>query len=142
MPITLNATASRRQCRLVAAGSGLSPLLFLPVLLLALFASLQPARAEFNACSMNIQSPSSASMNCIPRNYGCSALEYSRQSPNPMLQKPNPGLAWSKVDRAASYTVVMEDSTVTDGAAISFVQWIVQGIPANGASTIVQPLFC
>lgn len=138
MTIVRAAAASRRQCRMLSAGRGLSPLLLLPALVLALLASMQPARAEFHACSINIQSPPSASVNCIPRNYGCSAKEYSSQSPDPMLQKPNPGLAWSKVDHAASYTVVMEDSTMTNGAAISFVQWIVQGIPANGASSAVQ----
>ena len=119
----------RSRCQRFDTGV-LSPLL----LALVLLASAQPARAQFNACSMNIQSPPSASAECIPKSYGCSAREYDSQLPNPMLQKPNPGLAWTKVSHAASYTVVMEDSTVTKGAALSFVQWIVQGIPANGAS--------
>ncbi len=100
------------------------------VLAALLLLLVQPSHADFRACSMNIPSPS----NCIPGAYACSKSETYTQVPNPIFQKPNPGLTWSSVPGASGYTVVMEDATeIAPGKPLSIVHWMVQGISASGA---------
>jgi hypothetical protein len=101
------------------------------VLAALLLLLVQPSHADFRACSMNIPSPA----NCLPVAYACSPSENPLQVPNPIFQKPNPGLTWSSVPGASSYTVVMEDATeFVPGQPVSIVHWMVQGISASGAS--------
>jgi phosphatidylethanolamine-binding protein (PEBP) family uncharacterized protein len=126
-----------------AAGLTAVSALFVPLLLLLLLLLLvvQPSRADFNACSMNIPSnPSLGNINCLPGKFACLADENLGQTSKPLAlkQKPNPGFTWSSVPGAAGYTVVMEDPTMKPGATLAIVHWIVQGIPADGAQVMVE----
>jgi hypothetical protein len=114
--------------------TGLAAALLPPAMAVLLLLLVQPSHADFRACSMNIPSAS----NCIPGAYACAAAETYTQVPNPIFQKPNPGLTWSSVPGASGYTVVMEDATeVETGKPLSIVHWIMQNISSSGVSNFL-----